>query len=42
MLVCLPSAFSLRFAQWGLVPNDVKPLRYGNRLNRKRRKHFVW
>ena len=27
--------------KWGYVPNDVQPLRFGNKLNAKRRKRFA-
>ena len=34
---------AMRFhPKWGYVPNDVKPKRYGNRVNGKRSKKFVW
>eukprot|EP00802_Teleaulax_amphioxeia_P028369 Tamp_30043.p1 GENE.Tamp_30043~~Tamp_30043.p1 ORF type:complete len:184 (+),score=44.44 Tamp_30043:101-652(+) len=33
---------AMRFhPKWGYVPNDVEPLRFGNKLNRKRRRKFL-
>jgi hypothetical protein len=32
---------AMRFhPKWGYVPNDLKPQRFGNKLNGKRRKKF--